>query len=196
MAALEYRASRLVRTLDPITGKRGGFGEGSEVVSARCSPAFLRVCVTCWRHLLLRCLGCRYWLCSPCFSRAKPAGLLLRHPQVVHRAEAPCVRVPCCLYCNRVLLALHSQSMCMSSCEHMCDRRGRCVQGARAQRQHGGRPGRCRGRWRERAAAAAPAPARPPEDAARAARRGAAVMPNPYPLIPTCVQNAGACAAR
>ena len=38
MAALEYRASRLVRTLDPITGKRGGFGEGSEVVSARCGP--------------------------------------------------------------------------------------------------------------------------------------------------------------
>ncbi|KAK9826096.1 hypothetical protein WJX81_002388 [Elliptochloris bilobata] len=35
MAALDYRASRLVRTLDPVTGKRGGFGEGSEVVSAR-----------------------------------------------------------------------------------------------------------------------------------------------------------------
>jgi hypothetical protein len=37
MAALEYRASRLVRTLDPLTGRRGGFGEGSEVVSARCA---------------------------------------------------------------------------------------------------------------------------------------------------------------
>lgn len=35
MAALDYRASRLVRTLDPVTGKRGGFDEGSEVVSAR-----------------------------------------------------------------------------------------------------------------------------------------------------------------
>ena len=43
MAALEYRASRLVRTLDPITGKRGGFGEGSEVVSARCFPGTLQV---------------------------------------------------------------------------------------------------------------------------------------------------------
>lgn len=37
MAALDYRASRLVRTLDPVTGKRGGFDEGSEVVSARCA---------------------------------------------------------------------------------------------------------------------------------------------------------------
>jgi len=37
MAALEYRGSRLVRTLDPLTGRRGGFGEGSEVVSARCA---------------------------------------------------------------------------------------------------------------------------------------------------------------
>lgn len=57
MAALEYRASRLVRTLDPITGKRGGFGEGSEVVSARC---------------LARCCILAFWCRLP--SRRKGAG--------------------------------------------------------------------------------------------------------------------------
>ncbi len=37
MAALEYRASRLVRGTDASTGRRTGFGEqgASEVVSAR-----------------------------------------------------------------------------------------------------------------------------------------------------------------
>lgn len=37
LAALDYRSSRLVRTLGSKTGQRGGFGEGgtTEVVSAR-----------------------------------------------------------------------------------------------------------------------------------------------------------------
>ena len=39
LASLDYKASRLVRSLDAASGQRGGFGEGglSEVVSARCA---------------------------------------------------------------------------------------------------------------------------------------------------------------
>lgn len=39
MAALDYKASRLVRSVDAATGQRAGFGEGglTEVVSARCA---------------------------------------------------------------------------------------------------------------------------------------------------------------
>ena len=38
LASLDYKASRLVRSLDAASGQRGGFGEGglTEVVSARC----------------------------------------------------------------------------------------------------------------------------------------------------------------
>ncbi len=37
MASLDYKASRLVRSMDAATGQRAGFGEGeaTEVVSAR-----------------------------------------------------------------------------------------------------------------------------------------------------------------
>lgn len=37
LAAVEYKASRLVRALDAASGQRAGFGEGglTEVVSAR-----------------------------------------------------------------------------------------------------------------------------------------------------------------
>jgi len=35
LAALEYRATRLVRTRDAASGKKQVFGSGSEVVSAR-----------------------------------------------------------------------------------------------------------------------------------------------------------------
>ncbi len=39
MASLDYKASRLVRSVDAATGQRAGFGEGgaTEVVSARCA---------------------------------------------------------------------------------------------------------------------------------------------------------------
>ncbi len=39
LASLDYKASRLVRSLDAASGRRGGFGEGglTEVVSARCA---------------------------------------------------------------------------------------------------------------------------------------------------------------
>lgn len=45
LASLDYKASRLVRSLDAASGQRGGFGEGglTEVVSARCSP-YLQGC--------------------------------------------------------------------------------------------------------------------------------------------------------
>lgn len=41
LASLDYKASRLVRSLDAVSGQRGGFGEGglTEVVSARCARA-------------------------------------------------------------------------------------------------------------------------------------------------------------
>lgn len=45
LAALDYKASRLVRSLDSASGQRGGFGEGglTEVVSARWAPPSI-----CW----------------------------------------------------------------------------------------------------------------------------------------------------
>ena len=88
MAALEHRASRLVRTLDSITGKRGGFGEGSEVVSARCFPTFMQAylnsdAVRC-QGAIVQVMALRLEQTASCDIHKSYSALLRRHACMWH----------------------------------------------------------------------------------------------------------------
>ena len=104
MAALEYRASRLVRTLDPITGKRGGFGEGSEVVSARCFPAFTQVYLN---SDAVRCQGARVQVMA--------LGLEQTASCDIHKSYSA-LRRHACMWHDSSFISYWCQHSCLTGC--------------------------------------------------------------------------------